>query len=431
MLADEGYSTNIYARHMFAPFKWVHSVLFEPILQVRPFDVCLLLLLGWAMTKKRAKRPLVRPMRRALLVAAATIAVEVAYGMARGGDARAAGWQVYLLFSLILASFTFAMVFETAEQFAAVLRTVVFAGAYHAVMAILFYLFYVIPGAVSVAATGDYLTTHDDTVLWTLGVGYLAIRLFETPTPRMRVIAGVGIPLFLLAIQLNHRRLAWITLGGVLLILYFLVARSRVKRRIRRIASVAVPVVALYAIVGWERPEGIFRPLQAFASISSEKDASTKARNVENLGLIATANQGWLLGTGFGHKYVEVSSKYQIYFFELWPYVPHNSVLGFFAYTGFLGFLGYWMTIPIATFLHARTARLGDKPAERLVGVVGVMQVVACANQWYGDMGAFSSITDYTLATCFAAALRVPLAAHAWAEGRGAPRAPAPEPEAA
>jgi hypothetical protein len=77
--------------------------------------------------------------------------------------------------------------------------------------------------------------------------------------------------------------------------------------------------------------------------------------------------------------------------------------------------------VPIAAFLHARTARLGEEPAERLVGVVGVMQIVACANQWYGDMGAFSSLTNYTLATCFAAALRVPAHAGVWPDARRAP----------
>jgi hypothetical protein len=54
------------------------------------------------------------------------------------------------------------------------------------------------------------------------------------------------------------------------------------------------------------------------------------------------------------------------------------------------------------------------------------MQIVACGNQWYGDMGAFSAVTDYTLATCFAAALRVPLAAGAWQDAR--PTLPPAEP---
>jgi hypothetical protein len=93
---------------------------------------------------------------------------------------------------------------------------------------------------------------------------------------------------------------------------------------------------------------------------------------------------------------------------------------------GYLGFIGYWMTLPTAAFLHARAARLAVKPVDRLISVVGVMELVVCVNQWYGDMGAFSPITNYTLATCFAAALRVPAAAGAWTEANGS-SAPASE----
>ena len=39
---------------------------------------------------------------------------------------------------------------------------------------------------------------------------------------------------------------------------------------------------------------------------------------------------------------------------ELWPYVPHNSILGLLAYTGILGFAGYWLAFPTAVFLNAR-----------------------------------------------------------------------------
>jgi O-Antigen ligase len=420
MLVDEG--TTVYSRFMFAPFAWVRDVLFAPIAGVRPFDVCMALLLVYATLTKKTKRGPVRPMRRVLLIAAGTIAASFAYGMVRGGDARAASWQIYLLLTLLLASFTFAAVFETAEHFAGLAKTVVAAGVWHAIMCMLFWLFYIKTGAVSfgaIAELGDYLSTHDDTVLWTVGVGFVLLHVIQAPTARMRAIAAVLIPLLLFAIQLNHRRLAWISLGGVLLSGYFLVPPSKLKRRIRKIAQIAVPVFLLYTLVGWGRPEGIFRPLRAFETVSSKEDGSTRARNVENLGLIATANQGWLLGTGWGHKYVEVSSKYAIHGMELWPYVPHNSVLGMFAYTGYFGFLGYWMTFPMAAYFLARTARLGVRPVDRLVGAFGVMQIVAVADQWYGDMGSFSSVTNYTLATCFAAAMRVPVDAGVWSATGG------------
>ncbi len=430
MLADEG--TTIYGRFMFAPFAWVREVLFAPIVNVRPFDAFMALILIVSLLTK-AKRPTVRPMRRTLLVALGTVGASLIYGLARGGDARAASWQIYLLLALLLASFTFATVLETTEHFVSLARTVVGAGVYHAAMCVVFWVFYIKTGRISAGAineAGDYLSTHDDTVLWTCGVGFIVLSAIQKPTQRMRAIAFVLVPLLLFAIQLNHRRLAWISLGGVIAALYFLVPPSRLKRRIRKVAQVLVPIIALYTLVGWGRPEGVFRPLRSFETVVSREDASTRARNIENLGLIATANQGWVLGTGWGHKYVEVSNKYNIHFMELWPYIPHNSVLGLFAYTGYLGFLGYWMAFPMAVYFHTRTARLAARPVERLVGAFGVMQIVAVSGQWYGDMGSFSSVTDYTLAACFAAAMRVPAEAGVWPGNGGATATPAaPEPE--
>ncbi len=426
MLVNEGTAMNIYPRFMFAPFEWVNGVLFDPLLRtIRPFDVCMLLVLGYASLKQKSGARQLRPMRRSILVALGTILASFALGLARGGDGRAASWQVYLLLSSILLAFTLAAVLQTAEHYVALLYTVLAAGLYHAVMAIAFFVFYVRPGGVNLGALGDYLSLHDDTVLWTVGLVFIILRLFQFPTRRVRLLAAFAIPILLLAIQLNHRRLAWISLGGALVAMYFLTPMGVVKRRIRRIVTIAGPVLLLYAVIGWGRPEGFFRPLRAFESVSSAQDNSTKARNVENLGLIATANQGWLLGNGWGHKYIEISNKYQIHAFELWPYVPHNSVLGLFAYTGYLGFLGYWMMLPTAAFFHARTARYAPRAEDRFVGVVGMMQILICADQWYGDMGSFSAITDYTMATCLAAALRVPVGAgpSVWAEKKPAPPA--------
>jgi hypothetical protein len=414
MLVNEGTPMNIYARFMFTPFTWVHPVLFEPIAKfIRPFDALMLIVFGIAATR-RSKHRLLPPMKHALLGALAVTVAWFAYGVARGGDARAASWQVYLLLSAMLASFTFAAVFHTAEHYITLLATVTAAGVYHAVMAVLFFVGYVRTGAVNIGTLGDYLTTHDDTVLWTVGICFLLLRALQTRRTTTRALAAFGVPLLLFAIQINHRRLAWFSLGGSLMAIYCLMPRDALKRRIRRAVAILAPILAIYAVVGWGRPEGLFRPLRAFESVQGAQDNSVKARNVENLGLIATADQGWLMGTGWGHKYVEVSGKYQIYFFELWPYVPHNSVLGLFAYTGYLGFLGYWIIVPTAAFFHARTARHATRAAERLVGAIGVAQLVTCADQWYGDMGAFSPITDYVFATCFGAALRVPVQAGLW-----------------
>jgi hypothetical protein len=419
VLVDEGRNDALYADHMFAPFHWVHGTLLDAVFGIRPLDVLLLGVLVFGSLRGRGTTKAVRPMKRVLLLATTVIITWVAYGLLRGGNANAAGWQVYLILSAILASFAIASVFKTAEHFMTLMQVMVAAGVYRAFMCVVFYWSFLRGGLIS--PVPEYITTHDDTVLWTVGIAFVLVRTILLPTLKIRVTAALVIPWLLIGVVLNNRRLAWITLLGSLVTLYFLFPPSIYKRRAQRIVFVVVPVLAIYAAVGWGRPEPIFQPLRAFETVSVSKDNSTKARNVENLGLIATANQGWLLGSGWGQKYVEVSDKYNIHFFELWPYVPHNSILGLLAYTGYFGFLGFWMVFPTAAFFHARIAMFAPGGRERLIGMTGVVQVLSCADQWYGDMGSFSTTTMYTLAVCFAAALRIPLASGVWSEAEGSP----------
>jgi len=419
-------STALYAEHMWAPFRWVNDWLIKPVAKVRPIDALMLLVLAYAVSKGAFKVATVRPIKRTLLAALGVTLLALAYGLSTGGDGRAAGWQTYLPLSMTLAAFTIAATHHTAEHFVGLLKLFVAAGVVHAVMGITFHLLYLRTG--SIYPYPEYDTTHYDTTIWTASVGLLVLLPLRFPSPRNRRLAAVLVPLLLLAIQFNRRRLAWVSLIADLLALYFVLPASRVKRTVQRVALVVTPVLLLYVAIGWGRPEGIFRPLRSFQTVSTEEDSSTKARDMENLGLIATAAKyGWVMGSGWGQKYVEVSSKYNIYEFELWPYVPHNSVLGLFAYTGYVGFVGFWMIFPMSAFFHARVAKQAKRPIDQYMSTVALMQVVTCANLWYGDMGGFSIVTMYTLSSSLAMALRLPIASGVWSNGGVAGRAaPAP-----
>jgi hypothetical protein len=416
-------ATSMYAEHMGAAFRWVNDWLIKPVAKVRPIDALLLLVLAYAVSKGAFKVATVRPMKRTIFGALGVTLLALVYGLSTGGDGRAAGWQTYLPLSTILATFAIAATHHTAEHFIGLLKAFVAAGVVHAVMGITFHLLYVRPG--SIFPYPEYATTHYDSVLWTVSVGLLVLLPLRFPSPRNRLLAAVLVPLLLVAIQFNRRRLAWVSLIAELLTLYFVLPASRVKRVVQRVALGIVPVVLLYAVIGWGRPEGIFRPLRSFQTVSVEEDNSTKARDMENLGLIATATKyGWVMGSGWGQKYVEVSSLYNIYDFELWPYVPHNSVLGLFAYTGYVGFVGFWMLFPMSAFFHARVAKQAKRPIDQYMSTVALMQLVSCANLWYGDMGSFSVVTMYTLSSSLAMALRLPIASGVWSNGGVARRAP-------
>jgi hypothetical protein len=111
---------------------------------------------------------------------------------------------------------------------------------------------------------------------------------------------------------------------------------------------------------------------------------------------------------------VFLTLKYDISGFELWRYIPHNSILGLLAFTGVLGFAGFWLPIPTAVFLNARTARLASDPRIRNIALVGAAQLIVSANQLYGDMGLFSLEAMYVMGVSYGIALRLPLLAGVW-----------------
>ena len=409
-----------YARAIASPFGWVHPLLLDPTaIKVRPFDLLVVGVLIWASTKGK-REAMVAPMKTALFLVVLTTIFFFAYGMHHGGDARAASWQVYLIFSAVLLAFTVAAIARKAADFTVLAKWLVAAAIYRAAMCWISYLTWAHHLA---GATGATLTSHDDTITWVVGVFVLVVDAIAEGSPKVYVRDGVLALFFLGAIQFNSRRIAWVSLAMGLVVLYTLFPRSAAKRRINRAMTIFAPIVALYVAVGWGRPNPIFFPLRSLSSVSTQEDTSTLARNAENLGLIATSNSSSLaLGTGWGKPYIFLTKKYDISgIFDLWQYVPHNSILGLLAFTGFIGFAGFWLVMPTALFLNARVARLAADTKARDVAAVAAAQLIVCANQLYGDMGIFLLKPMYALAISYAIALRLPTTAGVW----GTPRQPA------
>ena len=409
----------IYAKEWLGPFSWLHNGFFFLKMphMVRPFDHVLLLCLILALGKSDGKGPRVAPMRSTLLLSASTVFAWLVLGLARGGDIRWGCWQVYILMSGILFAFTIAANFRTPQHYAMLAKGLLIAAAYRAVMCWIFYFSYVRPMVIPIP---EYITSHDDSVLWVVAVLLLVLRIMRTTRIGERIGAVLFILLLLGAIQFNTPRLERVSLAMGLVVLFLLMPPGRARRQAKRMLLVMVPVMALYVSIGWGRTERIFKPLAALSSVTTtggQEDLSTKSRDVENLGLIHTAQaNGWLIGTGWGHQYQPVSMKFDLgQYFELWRYIPHNSILGLFAFMGAAGYCGYWLAYPTAMFLNARMAKMAKSEAARDVGLIAAVQMVVCVNQYFGDMGTFSYKVVYIMSTSFAIALRMPILSGAWA----------------
>jgi hypothetical protein len=407
-----------------APMGWYREYLLDAsFIKIRLFDLIMLGMLLMSSFQGDKRPPLVAPMKSVLLLIVGTTVFWFLFGLMRGGDARYASWQTYLILSMVLLAFTIASTFKTTADFYVLAKWLVAAALYRAVMCWISYFTW---GRSEVGESGAYLTSHDDTIGWVMSILILIVNAVDRRSRAVSIRNTLMGVFLIVAIQWNSRRLAWVSLGMGIIVFYMLFPEGVAKRRINRVAKFVAPLILVYVVVGWGRASPIFAPLRSLSSVSTQEDASTLARNAENLGLIATANATSLIaGAGWGRPYIPVTLKYDISEFELWQYVPHNSILGVLAFTGALGFAGFWLALPTGMFLNARTARLGADPRARTAGIIGAAQLMVCANQLYGDMGIFDLKPMYAIAISYALALRMPTLAGVW--NAPASRAPARE----
>ena len=128
-----------------------------------------------------------------------------------------------------------------------------------------------------------------------------------------------------------------------------------------------------------------------------------------------TFRQNPLLGVGYGHGYVElvklpdISSVYALYRF-----IPHNGILGLWAYGGIVGFTALWTMLVAGIFFAARAYRFAIKEEDRIAALTSIAMIVIYTVHCYGDMGLGTWTGVFTVAPSLALASRLAVATGAW-----------------
>jgi hypothetical protein len=398
---------------------YLGDVLFAPVPVLRSSTYLTLWLLAFAFCAGWRTVGRVRPLQGCIALALATVAAGMAWGLVRGGDLKLSLFQLQWFIMTFVVALAIAGVFRTPRHFGLLWKSVLAAALWRAGVAV--YLCWVFVRTGRVNPPPAYMTSHHDSVLFVAAVLLLISHGLERRSGFTWVRIAPAIVLVLMAIQYNGRRLAYVGLVAGLAVLYMILPRGPLRRRINRTALLTAPVALLYVAVGWGREEAIFKPIYAFSSqVGETTNASTETREIENYNLVLTLRSNVVLGRGWGRPYDEVSVAYDIsHLFPWYRWVPHNWMLGLLAFAGVLGFTVIWLVFPSTVFLMTLVYRAGRSPGERTIAAASASVVIVYLLQMMGDMGLGSTTAGLIMGAAMAGALRLPAAGTAWRSAVG------------
>jgi hypothetical protein len=390
-----------------------------PALIFSGLDVALLLIVGiWAVRRLagvqvdlRGNIAAATPLRRAGIVCLATIGGVWAFGMARAGFSFGNSlWQIFRVVYLPCVFLLFCAALRGPAELRPLGVALIAAAVLRAAMAV--WVRHLFPDTLIM----PHATTHADSMLFSDAFLMVLVIFFERPTRRTLLLLVMVLPLLCVGMIANNRRLVWVELGISLIVIYSITPMTRLKRRLARGVVISVPVLLVYVAAGWSHHTGIFAPVGMIRSVvDSKADTSTLWRDLENFNLYSTIRSNPILGTGFGHEYIEsihlpdISQAYALY-----RYAPHNSILGLFAYCGFAGFAGIWFLMPLGIFFGVRSYRFAHTPRDRMASLTAIGVLVAYMVHCYGDMGLGTWTSVFTVGAALAVVGKQAVATGAW-----------------
>lgn len=302
------------------------------------------------------------------------------FGLATGGDFKWSLWQLMQMLHLPYVTLAFAVLLPGPKVAQSIGVIYVVAAVIKAVMATVLSRFYV----------ADFMTSHQDSILFATASTFLVIHLLERPKSKMLVLNLLIQPIIFLGMHFNDRRLVWVQLALALAMTFLLTDWSWIKFRLARLGLAGIPVAIMYIAVGWSTSgTGVFKPVGVLKSMADSKsDDSTLWRDIENYNLHDTLSGNPLTGTGLGHAFNEVIALPDVTsVYPLEPYVPHNSMLGLWAYTGYIGFTAWWMLLVVMGYFALRAYRTTRNPAYRVATMLTPAVQLIYMVQAYGDIG--------------------------------------------
>jgi hypothetical protein len=187
------------------------------------------------------------------------------------------------------------------------------------------------------------------------------------------------------------------------------------------IAPLMSPVILAYVLAGWSLPSRVFGPVHFVRNLvvdtrpDGSLDRSTLYRDAENYNLVYTFRSNPVIGSGFGQPFAQTAALDDISGgFREFAYLPHNSMLGLWAFTGAVGFTGILAPLVIALFLAARAHACASEPVHAIAATVSIACIGAYVLHLWGDIGFTEGHTIFLIGLAVAVAAQIATATGAW-----------------
>lgn len=386
------------------------AYLYTSVGGARGYEFVTLALVGFFVARGVSTRVRLTGRKRLLLGSViglgAAVAVGLALGLARGHDVGLMASQVRTLPLLFAWSYVGFALARRVEDFDAIFAAVTAAMVVKAAQGLWVY------GVVLGFELGDreYLIDHLSSFFMVLAILYLAGRWL---LGRRHVWHDVGLAVALAFIGLpylvNDRRASFLGVGLSAIVLLLPLRRQLRPRHLAGLA-LAASLAALLLAATWGMPGTLGIPARTLASIIDDQNESNSYRKLENHNLYHEVMAAPLTGLGFGRRFHKAMPMPDISgIFPLWDVLPHNSLVGFWAFAGPLGAAGLATFLAAFALVSSRLMRYGSARG-RLAGALLLVTLVTWSVFVVFDIGLQEIKPLLLLGLLFGMALRlVPL----------------------
>lgn len=329
-----------------------------------------------------------------LLIALAMLmlatAIGIGLGMSRGADMSALRAETRGLFYLPILYLVATHFITSRSHLTSVFWVVVIAGNVMAAENVYRYFTYVRNGY-ELELAPSLAFSHESALFSAAVIILLMSRLVWSGNIAAEWKTLLLLPLPILALLVMRRRAGMVALDAGLILLCLVLLKDNFKMFL-----VVVPIAAVFLglllVMTWNNPGGSgtfarsFRAATGEETINERDQSSDDYRTLEALNVRLNIESDPVRGLGFGRPYAFYVPMADLSFWELWRYVPHNSILWFWMKAGILGFVSLSALIAVAIMrsMHVMQAQKDDLKAYGFA--FGAMVVMFVLYSWV-DLG--------------------------------------------